>query len=91
MKKPDFKLTLDIKATYQIKVPGEVRKLQLGVGKIDIKHKEIDMDGLVITILTCVFDQAGLYGFLRRLYAMGLPLISVNCLECASVNGSDIV
>ncbi len=42
---------------------------------------ESDVDGLPVTILTGTFDQAALQGLLRRLYSLGLPLISVNCLE----------
>jgi hypothetical protein len=42
---------------------------------------ESEGDGSPITILTGTFDQAALQGLLRRLYSVGLPLISVNCLE----------
>jgi len=38
-------------------------------------------DGLPIIILTGSLDQAGLQGLLRRLYALGFPLISIICLE----------
>ena len=34
-----------------------------------------------VTILTGTVDQAALHGLLRRLYSLGLPLISVNCIE----------
>ena len=34
-----------------------------------------------VTILTGTVDQAALHGVLRRLYSLGLPLISVNCIE----------
>jgi len=34
-----------------------------------------------ITTLTGSLDQAALLGLLRCLYSLGLPLISVNCLE----------
>ena len=37
-----------------------------------------------ITILTGILDQAALIGLLRRIYSLGLPLISVNCVECDS-------
>jgi hypothetical protein len=33
------------------------------------------------TTLTGVLDQAALQGMLRRLYALGLPLISVNWVQ----------
>jgi hypothetical protein len=38
---------------------------------------ESEGDGSPITILTGTFDQAALQGLLRRLYSLGLPLISV--------------
>jgi hypothetical protein len=37
-----------------------------------------------VTTLTGIFDQAALHGLLRRLYSLGLPLISVICVECGS-------
>jgi hypothetical protein len=37
----------------------------------------LQKDGQPVTILTGIFDQAGLQGLLRRLYSLGLPLISV--------------
>ncbi len=30
------------------------------------------------TVITGVFDQAALHGLLRRIYALGFPLVSVN-------------
>jgi len=43
---------------------------------------EDEGDGPPVTTLTGSVDQAGLQGMLRRLYALGLPLISVECVEC---------
>ena len=34
-----------------------------------------------VTTLTSTVDQAGLQGLLRRLYALGLPLISVERVD----------
>ena len=42
---------------------------------------ESEGDGLSVTTLTGIVDQAALQGLLRRLYSLGLPLISVNCIE----------
>lgn len=75
------KITLDRPAKYRIIVPGEVRKLQLGMAAIDIQVLQSERSDEVISVISGTFDQAGLYGFLRRMYAMGLPLISVECLE----------
>ena len=38
-------------------------------------------DGQPVTILTGTIDQAALHGLLRRLYSLGLPLISVKLVE----------
>jgi hypothetical protein len=75
------KLTLDQPAIYQIKVSGclsanwsdWIEKMTVTV--------ERDGNDLPVTILTGTFDQAALLGLLRRLYYLGLPLISVNCIQ----------
>jgi len=75
------KLALDQPATYQIVVPGE-----LGPGWSDWIEMAITVEtegeGPPVTTLTgTVADQAALQGLLRRLYSLGLPLISLVCLE----------
>jgi len=42
---------------------------------------ESEGDDPPITTLTGTVDQAALQGLLRRLYSLGLPLISVNYVE----------
>ena len=43
---------------------------------------ESERDGSPVTTLTgAVADQAALQGLLRRLYSLGLPLISVHWVE----------
>jgi len=42
---------------------------------------ERDDVGLPVTTLTGTVDQAALQGLLRRLYSLGLLLISVICVE----------
>ena len=91
MTKNKHKLTLDRKTAYRIIVPGQVQKLHLGPGTVETEFKEDGANGLPITILTGTFDQAGLYGLLRRLYAMGLPLMAVLCRDCDINIGSDLV
>jgi hypothetical protein len=81
MKKVRQKLTLDRPATYQIKVPGHLNESwSEWAGGMTITV-ESEGDGLPVTTLTGSVDQAALQGLLRRLYSLGLPLISVNCLE----------
>ena len=81
MKDTKQKLTLDRPATYWIKVPGHLDESWSDWdGKITITIDN-DEDGLPVTTLTGSFDQAALQGLLRRLYSLGLPLISVMWVE----------
>lgn len=82
MKKAEQKPTLDQPATYQIQVPGELDESWSDwVGGMTITV-ESEGDAPPVTTLTGKVDQAALQGLLRRLYSLGLPLISVICVEC---------
>lgn len=74
-------LTLHSPATYQIKVPGLLddnwSEWVEGMA-ITVQSRG---DNPPITILTGTVDQAGLQGILRRLYSLGLPLISVTWVD----------
>ncbi|MFN2222015.1 MAG: hypothetical protein PVH65_02185 [Chloroflexota bacterium] len=75
------KLTLDRPVTYQIKVPSCLDDSWSDWdGKLAIAI-ESPPDGPPVTTLTGVLDQAALQGLLRRLYALGLPLISVHWVQ----------
>ena len=81
MNKSKHKLTLYEPATYQIKVPGELdENWSDWAGGMTIT---VDREGNSppVTVLTGVLDQAALQGLLRRLYSLGLPLISVHYVE----------
>ena len=81
MKDTKQKLTLDRPATYRIKVPGHLdESWSEWAGRMTITV-ESEGDGPPVTILTGNVDQAALQGLLRRLYSLGLPLISFNCIE----------
>ncbi len=68
-------------AAYEIKVPGHLdsswsawdEKMAISVAGED--------DGQPVTTLCGTVDQAALQGLLRRLYSLGLPLISVTWIE----------
>jgi hypothetical protein len=82
IRKDRQKLTLDRPATYQIKVPGHIGESWSDwIGGMTITA-ETEVDGTSITTLTGTFDQAALQGLLRQLYSLGLPLISVTCVDC---------
>lgn len=75
------KLSLDRPVTYQVSVPGVLKETWLHIdGEISIMVGK-DNDGLPITTLTVIVDQAALQSLLRRLYALGLPLISVTYID----------
>jgi hypothetical protein len=81
------RLTLDRSAIYEIRVPGELdRSWTDWDGKMALTV-EREGEGPPITVLTGVVDQAALHSLLRRLYALGLPLISVICVGCGSQDG----
>ena len=75
------KLTLDRPVLYQIKVPGKPDKNWSDwAGEMTVTVRN-GGNGLSITTLTGTIDQAALLGLLRRLYSLGIPLISVICLD----------
>jgi hypothetical protein len=75
------KLTLDQPATYQIKVPGHLDESWSDWAEGMTITVESEGEGPPVTTLTGTVDQAALQGLLRRLYSLGLPLISVNRIE----------
>jgi hypothetical protein len=78
------KLTLDRPATYQIKVPGQIGESWSDwAGGMTITV-ESEGEGPPVSTLTGTLDQAALHGLLRRLYGLGLPLISVIRVEHGS-------
>ena len=84
MKSTRQKLTLHSPRIYEITVPGELDESWADWdGKMTITV-EREGDGPPVTVLTGVVDQAALHSLLRRLYALGLPLISVVCVACGA-------
>ena len=75
------KPTLDRPATYQVQVPGELDESWSDWAAGMTITVECEGEELPVTTLTGTVDQAALQGLLRRLYSLGLPLISVNCIE----------
>jgi hypothetical protein len=78
MKEVKHKLTLDRPVAYQVKVPGHLGESWSDWAGETTITVESDDAGRPVTTLTGTLDQAALQGLLRRLYSLGLPLISVN-------------
>ena len=74
-------LTLDRPVVYQIKFPGHLQGAWQDWGMEMAVETGYDENGQPVTTLTGRLDQAALIGLLRRLYALGLPLISVEYRE----------
>jgi hypothetical protein len=75
------KPTLDRPTAYQISVPGVMdERWSDWYERMTVSVRSDDY-GLPITTFTVTVDQAALQGLLRRLYSLGIPLISVNCLD----------
>jgi hypothetical protein len=74
-------LTLFQPVTYEIKIPGDL--IDSSPDWIDHLSIRVETDSAdnAVTTLTGELDQAALQGLLRRLYSLGLPLISVIYLE----------
>ena len=84
MKEDKQKLTLDRPTIYRIKVPGELdESWSEWAGGMTIRVEK-EGDGSPVTTFTGSVDQAALQGLLRRLYSLGLPPISVVCVDCVS-------
>jgi len=65
---------------YEIKVRGHVRAHRLrAFDQLNITHEA----GGETTIAARIADQAELYGLLVRIRDLGVPLVSVRCVECA--------
>jgi hypothetical protein len=81
MKENKPKLTLDLPVTYQIKVPGVLDQHWSDWYEGMTVAVEPIKDDLPVTTVTITLDQAALQGLLRRLYSLGLLLISAICVE----------
>jgi hypothetical protein len=81
MKNVKQQITLDRPAIYQIRVPGHLPKSWVDWAEGMTMTVESEGDEPPSTTLTITVDQAALHGLLRQLYSLGLPLISVNCIE----------
>ena len=68
-------------ATYQIKVPGKLDERWIDWSGDVTVTADCESAEQPVTTLTGTIDQAALLGLLRRLYSLGLPLISVTWIE----------
>jgi hypothetical protein len=83
-------LKIDQPATYSIQVAGYLDAYWSNrLGGLEISNTAQDENMLITTLSGALIDQAALFGVLKALYDMRLPLLSVKCLE-ANCNRSQI-
>ena len=78
----DIKLSVDQPATYCIRVVGNLDRSwsnRLGGMQISVSNPAGSQE--VSTLSGAMTDQSALFGVLKALYDMRLPLLSVECLE----------
>lgn len=75
-------ITLSTPATYRVTISGRLnRSWSESFEDMTISYA-VAADGSSLSVLTGrLIDQAALLGVLNGLYGLGLPLISVECLE----------
>ena len=79
---PECYLTVDKPATYCIRVVGYLDEdWSARLGGLKINTSNPDGKRGVTTLSGPIIDQAALFGVLKALYDMRLPLLSVECLE----------
>ena len=75
-------LKIDTPARYRIRVLGEVAESWSDrLGGMEIVTTGQRNQGMITTLSGPVLDQAALFGVLKALYDMRLPLLSVEYLE----------
>ena len=75
-------LKIDQPATYRILVAGYLdENWSNRLGGLTISIDTEDNDKLITMLFGALIDQAALFGVLKTLYDMRLPLLSVECLE----------
>ena len=75
-------LTVDKSAFYCIRVAGYLdSNWSNRLGGMEISAASQQGTPMVTTLSGSILDQAALFGVLKALYDMRLPLISVECLE----------
>lgn len=78
----DIKLTVDKPATYCIQVVGQLDESWSNrLGGMEIRVSDQEGEQRISTLSGAMLDQAALFGVLKALYDMRLPLLSVECLE----------
>lgn len=78
----EYELKVDKPARYRICVAGYLdERWSEHLGGVKIVSSSEDEKTAVTTLSGTIIDQAALFGVLKALYNMHLPLLSVECLD----------
>ncbi len=78
----ECELTIDRPAIYCIRVVGYLdENWSARLGGLKIESTDQKIRKAVTTLSGPIIDQAALFGVLKALYDMRLPLLSVECLD----------
>ena len=78
----ECELRVDKPATYCIRVVGHVNEnWSARLGGLQVTSMDSEGKRTITTLSGSPIDQAALFGVLKTLYDMRLPLLSVECLE----------
>ena len=78
----EYKLTIDKPATYCIRVAGYLdESWSARMGGLEINPSSKEGKQTITTLSGSIIDQAALFGVLKSIYDMRLPLLSVECVE----------
>jgi hypothetical protein len=76
----DKPLSLHDSAIYQIRFQGHLGQNWAREVGMEIDNFPVPGDSAVTTLVGELADQAALFGVLNRLYGLGYPLLSVECI-----------
>lgn len=75
-------LKLDSHATYRIRISGHLNRAWSGqFGGMSICTEATTNNATRSVLTGQLVDQAALFGVLNKLYGLGFPLVSVECVE----------
>ena len=78
----ECELRADTPATYSIRVVGRIdENWSARLGGLQVTSTGSEGKRAITTLSGSTIDQAALFGVLKTLYDMRLPLLSVECIE----------
>lgn len=88
----DQRLSVDAPALYRIRVQGRIDSSWSDfLDNVIVRSSRLAGVSTVTTLTAFMADQSTLAGVLQYIYLLGLPLLTIECLEMGSATPSDMV